>query len=410
MKRLFIISLLFLSVGLSQQKWNMEFMREYGGVTYAPNSDKPYTGSVFSLDSLGTKKEEGKYRNGLKDGRWTYYTTVGNGKYEITYKAGIYTLAVFTDKLGTDYTGSPITDEPEQDGTFLYQDEDKYDFSKYPMGFGTFKDGKPDGLMTGWYPHGQKWREETFKDGQKDGLWIEWHENGQKRLEGNYKDGKQDGLWTYWYENGPKKEEGTWKDGKQDGKHTQWDEKGIKTVIDYDNSICIRTKFGEIVVVLFYDVAPKHVESFKLHVQNGYFDNSIFHRVIPGFVIQGGDPNSKSEDRTMHGMGGHAAKYFGIGNEADSTSWMLPAEFNDSLHTRGILSMARAQDPNSGGSQFFVCVADVPQLDHQYTVFGRVVQGMEFVDMIVNSPRDGRDNPHERIEMQINICGENLLE
>ncbi|MBT3589522.1 MAG: hypothetical protein HN514_02115, partial [Candidatus Marinimicrobia bacterium] len=71
MKRLFIISLLFLSVGLSQQKWNMEFMREYGGVTYAPNSDKPYTGSVFSLDSLGTKKEEGKYRNGLKDGRWT---------------------------------------------------------------------------------------------------------------------------------------------------------------------------------------------------------------------------------------------------------------------------------------------------------------------------------------------------
>ncbi|MBT3937378.1 MAG: hypothetical protein HOF45_07015, partial [Candidatus Marinimicrobia bacterium] len=110
MKRLFIISLLFLSVGLSQQKWNMKFMEEYDGLMYSPTSDKPYTGSVFSLDSLGTKKEEGKYRNGLKDGRWTYYTTVGNRKYEITYKAGIYTLAVFTDKLGTDYTGSPITD------------------------------------------------------------------------------------------------------------------------------------------------------------------------------------------------------------------------------------------------------------------------------------------------------------
>ena len=199
---------------------------------YAPNSDKPYTGSVFSLDSLGTKKEEGKYRNGLKDGRWTYYTTVGNGKYEITYKAGIYTLAVFTDKLGTDYTGSPITDEDEdedeQDGTFLYQDEDKYDFSKYPMGFGTFKDGKPDGLMTGWYPHGQKWREETFKDGQKDGLWIEWHENGQKRLEGNYKDGEEDGLVIQWYENGQKEYEAKFKDGKEDGLRTHWYENGQK--------------------------------------------------------------------------------------------------------------------------------------------------------------------------------------
>ncbi|MBL7014398.1 MAG: peptidylprolyl isomerase [Candidatus Marinimicrobia bacterium] len=161
----------------------------------------------------------------------------------------------------------------------------------------------------------------------------------------------------------------------------------------------ISTKFGDIVVEFYDEVAPKHVESFKLHIENGYFDNSIFHRVIPGFVIQGGDPNSKSEDRSMHGMGGHAAKYFGVGNEADSTSWMLPAEFNDSLHTRGILSMARAQDPNSGGSQFFVCVADVPQLDHQYTVFGKVIKGMEFVDMIVNSPRDARDNPHDRVEM-----------
>ena len=371
MKRLFIISLLFLSVGFGQKKfttstnirwingemietidttylkieYNIENLLVRDDVYVKKFSDEILNGEVFKM--FGEMKVPlGNMKDGKKEGKWADWYENGHKKQETT-----------------------------------------------------FKDGKPDGLMTGWYPHGQKWREETFKDGQKDGLWIEWHENGQKRLEGNYKDGKQDGLWTYWYENGPKKEEGTWKDGKQDGKHTQWDEKGIKTVIDYDNSICIRTKFGEIVVVLFYDVAPKHVESFKLHVQNGYFDNSIFHRVIPGFVIQGGDPNSKSEDRTMHGMGGHAAKYFGIGNEADSTSWMLPAEFNDSLHTRGILSMARAQDPNSGGSQFFVCVADVPQLDHQYTVFGRVVQGMEFVDMIVNSPRDGRDNPHERVEM-----------
>ena len=370
MKRLFIISLLFLSVGFGQKKfttstnirwingemietidttylkieYNIENLLVRDDVYVKKFSDEILNGEVFKM--FGEMKVPlGNMKDGKKEGKWADWYENGHKKQETT-----------------------------------------------------FKDGKLDGLVTAWYENGQK--SSTINYGIYDNWEItEWYENGQKRLEGNYKDGKQDGLWTYWYENGPKKEEGTWKDGKQDGKHTQWDEKGIKTVIDYDNSICIRTKFGEIVVVLFYDVAPKHVESFKLHVQNGYFDNSIFHRVIPGFVIQGGDPNSKSEDRTMHGMGGHAAKYFGIGNEADSTSWMLPAEFNDSLHTRGILSMARAQDPNSGGSQFFVCVADVPQLDHQYTVFGRVVQGMEFVDMIVNSPRDGRDNPHERVEM-----------
>jgi antitoxin component YwqK of YwqJK toxin-antitoxin module len=253
MKRLFIISLLFLSVGLSQQKWNMEFMREYGGVTYAPNSDKPYTGSVFSLDSLGTKKEEGKYRNGLKDGRWTYYTTVGNRKYEITYKAGIYTLAVFTDKLGTDYTGSPITDEPEQDGTFLYQDEDKYDFSKYPMVFGTIKDGQKDGLWIDWHENGQKKREETFKDGKeiskksweyygngqkkgeetykndkKDGKWTIWYENGQKWIEGTYEDGKKNGLWTYWYKSGDKVYEGSYMDGNENKLWRWWYESGQK--------------------------------------------------------------------------------------------------------------------------------------------------------------------------------------
>jgi|TARA_B100001971_G_scaffold132289_1_gene122112 hypothetical protein len=87
MKKILLI-VLFISVGFSQQKWNMEFMREYGGVTYAPNSDKPYTGSVFSLDSLGTKKEEGKYRNGLKNGKWTSWFENGQKRYEETWKDG----------------------------------------------------------------------------------------------------------------------------------------------------------------------------------------------------------------------------------------------------------------------------------------------------------------------------------
>ena len=167
--------------------------------------------------------------------------------------------------------------------------------------------------------------------------------------------------------------------------------------------VVISTKYGDMVVEFFDESAPKHVESFKMHARNGYYNGTVFHRVIPGFVIQGGDPNSKSEDRSRHGMGGHAAKYFGIGNEKDSATWMLPAEVNSIKHKKGILSMARAQDPNSAGSQFFVCGNDAPNLDNNYTVFGQVVEGQSIIDQIVNVPRDRRDNPNDRVEMTVRL-------
>lgn len=165
----------------------------------------------------------------------------------------------------------------------------------------------------------------------------------------------------------------------------------------------ITTQFGDMVVEFFDDVAPKHVESFKAHAASGYYNGTLFHRIIPGFVIQGGDPNTKGEDKSKYGMGGHAGKYFGIGDEADSTTWNLPAEFNDLKHKHGVLSMARAADPNSGGSQFFVCAGDVPHLDRQYTVFGQVIEGNPIIDQIVNLPRDGRDNPNQRVEMNVRL-------
>lgn len=165
----------------------------------------------------------------------------------------------------------------------------------------------------------------------------------------------------------------------------------------------ISTQYGDMVVEFFEDVAPKHVESFKTHAENGYYNGTIFHRVIPGFVIQGGDPNTKSDDKSKYGMGGHAANYYGIGIEDDSTTWNLPAEFNDIKHAHGILSMARAMDPNSGGSQFFVCAGDIAHLDGQYTVFGQVIEGNQIIDQIVNLPRDGRDNPETRVEMQVRL-------
>ena len=179
-------------------------------------------------------------------------------------------------------------------------------------------------------------------------------------------------------------------------------QKSKESVMDKDRAV-ISTQFGDIVLEFFDDIAPKHVESFKLHAQNGYYNGTTFHRVIPGFMIQGGDPLTKSEDRSRHGTGGNAAKYFGIGTESDESSWDLPAEFSATPHTRGILSMARSNNPDSGGSQFFICVADARFLDNQYTVFGKVVSGMDVVDAIVSAPRDARDNPDDRIEMKVRL-------
>jgi peptidyl-prolyl cis-trans isomerase B (cyclophilin B) len=179
-------------------------------------------------------------------------------------------------------------------------------------------------------------------------------------------------------------------------------QKNKGSVMDKDRAV-ISTQFGDIILEFFDDLAPKHVESFKLHAQNGYYNGTTFHRVIPGFMIQGGDPLTKSEDRSRHGTGGNAAKFFGIGSESNESSWDLPAEFSPTPHERGILSMARSQNPDSGGSQFFICVADARFLDNQYTVFGKVVSGLDVVDAIVNTPRDGRDNPDDRIEMKVRL-------
>tara|TARA_B100001142_G_scaffold196704_1_gene195526 strand:- start:29 stop:649 length:621 start_codon:yes stop_codon:yes gene_type:complete len=163
----------------------------------------------------------------------------------------------------------------------------------------------------------------------------------------------------------------------------------------------ISTQFGDMVVEFYERAAPKHVESFKLHAKSGYYNGTIFHRVIPGFMIQGGDLNTKSENKSIYGQGGHAAKFYGIGKEDNPSTWDIPAEFNDIKHTLGILSMARTSDPNSAGSQFFICAGDASHLDAQYTVFGKVIEGLGIIDKIVNMPRDNRDNPINRVEMTV---------
>lgn len=152
----------------------------------------------------------------------------------------------------------------------------------------------------------------------------------------------------------------------------------------------ITTRFGEMELVFFPDLAPKHVESFLTLARKGFYDGTIFHRVIPGFMIQGGDPNTKDpSNRQSYGNGG--------------PGYTLPAEFNGLPHERGIVSAARAADPNSAGSQFFIVIDKAPHLDGKYTVFGEVVRGMDVADTIVQQPRDRRDNPLERVEITVEV-------
>jgi peptidyl-prolyl cis-trans isomerase B (cyclophilin B) len=143
--------------------------------------------------------------------------------------------------------------------------------------------------------------------------------------------------------------------------------------------VTVTTKFGKFTVKFFPEIAPVHVKNFISLAEAGFYTGTTFHRVIPGFMIQGGDPNGT-------GMGG--------------PGYTIPAEFtNKKKHVRGILSMARAADPNSAGSQFFVMVKDSPFLDGQYSIFGEVVEGMDVVDKIVNTPRNPQDKPLEPVAM-----------
>ena len=149
--------------------------------------------------------------------------------------------------------------------------------------------------------------------------------------------------------------------------------------------VIIKTDFGDIKFSLLADLAPETVRNFVTLAKQGFYDGTLFHRVIPGFMIQGGDPNTKNSDKSTWGQGG--------------PGYNLKAEFNSRSHLRGIVSMARANDPDSAGSQFFIVTSDSTFLDKQYTVFGEVVDGIEVADKIVNLPRDGNDCPEQEVKM-----------
>ncbi|ABK78060.1 peptidyl-prolyl cis-trans isomerase (rotamase) [Cenarchaeum symbiosum A] len=150
-------------------------------------------------------------------------------------------------------------------------------------------------------------------------------------------------------------------------------------------SVKIETNHGKIVFALDREAAPETVRNFEKLVGSGFYDGTLFHRVIPDFMIQGGDPNTKGTDKHSWGTGG--------------PGYSIKAEFNSRPHKRGAVSMARSTDPDSAGSQFFIVVKDSPFLDRQYTAFGEVSEGMDVADRIVALERDTNDCPHEEARM-----------
>jgi peptidyl-prolyl cis-trans isomerase B (cyclophilin B) len=149
----------------------------------------------------------------------------------------------------------------------------------------------------------------------------------------------------------------------------------------------IKTTEGEMTVEFWPEVAPKTVENFKTLARKGFYDGTCFHRVIKGFMIQGGDPNTKDpakESSWGTGGPGHTVK----------------AEFNDRSHTRGVLSMARSNDPNSAGSQFFICHGDAKFLDRQYTAFGKLTKGDEVLEKIATTATHQPDRPNKRMGVE----------
>jgi peptidyl-prolyl cis-trans isomerase B (cyclophilin B) len=158
----------------------------------------------------------------------------------------------------------------------------------------------------------------------------------------------------------------------------------------------IKTKFGDMHLKFYPDVAPNHVGNFIKLAKSGFYDGTIFHRVIPNFMIQGGDPNTKNSLRKdTYGQGGP--------KDEKGNPILLKAEFSDIPHKRGIVSMARANERDTAGSQFFIVVEPSHFLDGKYTAFGEVVRGLGVADKIVALARNAQDLPNERIEITVTI-------
>ena len=258
----------------------------------------------------------------------------------------------------------------------------------------------PDEEILKTYPTGEK-QEVAIYEGKGDDRQIVsrigYYMNGTVSFEQTYDDSGRIATHRAWWPEGHIRAVREYKDGNlvhresydADGvRHLKPEEIGaiINVLRGYpgtpatsEDIAIMETSAGTIKLRLYPDVAPGHSDNFKRLANSGFYDSTTFHRVVPGFVIQGGDILSRDARRNNDGTG--------------SPGYTVEAEFNPRVHKKGTLAMARSNDPNSAGSQFYIALTRLAQLDNRYTVFGEVVEGLEVVDAIAAVPRDSRDNP-----------------
>lgn len=249
------------------------------------------------------------------------------------------------------------------------------------------------------YPDGKTQEVELYSgtgNGQAKIARIGYYRNGATSFEETYKSGVVTGYKAWWPEGQLKQER--FYDGDEMTAEKSYDSDGvehitqeqIKDIItklaDYEGEeataedvAVVETTAGTMIFRFYTDIAPIHANNFKRLANFGFYDGTTFHRIIPGFVIQGGDINSRDANRANDGNGG--------------PGYTIPAEFNPQPHMKGSLAMARSQDPNSAGSQFYIALGRLAQLDNQYTVFGELIDGMEIMEAIAGATTDAADNP-----------------
>ncbi len=249
------------------------------------------------------------------------------------------------------------------------------------------------------YPGGEKQEVANFKGQGSDRQMVSkvgYFRDGTVSFEEQYEDGELVSFNSYW-DGGQIKAQRSYADGQvvseeyvdSDGAR-QLTNSQIEALItglkDFqaapatdDDVVTMETSAGTIKLKLYTDLTPGHADNFKKLANYGFYDNTTFHRVIPGFMIQGGDIKSRDSDRANDGGGG--------------PGYSIDAEFNPRPHVRGTLAMARSSNPNSAGSQFYIALVRLARLDNKYTVFGQVIEGLEVVDAIATATTDSRDNP-----------------
>lgn len=386
----------------------------------------------------GNKQQVGSYKDDLMTGLWFFYNEDGSldgkgsyvmgdgsnqgrtgiprhgrhGGWNFFYEGGQlrdhydYRHGKMNGKAISYYESGNIRTES------FYVDgiQDSLDYGLYDSGKPWYRTQLKNGVRVGgqneWYENGQARSSWTYVAGQPQGQQKAWHENGQARYIRTFDQGKESGATQAWYANGKIESSQHFVDGMKNGKSESWYENGqLKYTVDYiqgkiDGSIIIwaedgklstdsfvkmETSQGIIIIDLYEAEAPHHAENFKKLATSNVYDSTYFHRVIPEFVVQGGDPLTRDNtDRSDDGTGG-------LGET-------IKAEIGR-LHVRASIGAARDNNPEkaSSDSQFYICLKDLPRLDNKYTVFGEVLLGMEVVDKIATFETDENDNPLQPI-------------